>query len=121
MKKRTKPTEAKHLFYASGAASPKILSVDAELFQRRLDHWAVSDTEKAEYLDIVWQIVCQFVDLGYGIHPLKSSAQQSCGQHLRNSDNGEFDPENSVASKRKRSTEQACNVAFQCAAEKEES
>lgn len=54
----------------------KILSVDVERFQNALDHSGMSDEEKAEYLQIIWSIVLEFVDTGYGIHPL----QQSCGQ-----------------------------------------
>ena len=55
---------------------PKVLSLDTALFQHRLDQSGMSEDEKSEYLQILWSIIVQFVDLGYGIHPL----QQSCGQ-----------------------------------------
>ena len=56
------------------------LEFDLALFVHHLESWDGSDEEKAEYLELVWQIVVQFVDLGFGIHPLSAAAQQTCGQ-----------------------------------------
>lgn len=55
---------------------PRILHVDVERFQHHLDDTDLSEAEKAEYLHIIWSILLEFMDLGYGVHPL----QQSCGQ-----------------------------------------
>ncbi len=59
---------------------PRTLEFDPTLFVHHLESWDGSDEEKAEYLELVWQIVVQFVDLGFGIHPLSATAQQTCGQ-----------------------------------------
>ena len=63
-------------FPLTGASRPKTLSLDTALFQHHLDCSGMSEAEKTEYLQIIWSIIVQFVDLGYGIHPV----QQSCGQ-----------------------------------------
>ncbi|MEM6410183.1 MAG: hypothetical protein AAF683_01450 [Pseudomonadota bacterium] len=61
---------------AAGGARRKVLEVDVARFQHALDSADMTDDEKAKYLQLVWSIVLQFVDLGYGIHPV----QQNCGQ-----------------------------------------
>ncbi|MEM9763561.1 MAG: hypothetical protein AAF968_13810 [Pseudomonadota bacterium] len=60
----------------AGGARRKVLEVDLDQFQHALDSVDMTDDEKAEYLQLVWSIVLQFVDLGYLLHPV----QQSCGQ-----------------------------------------
>lgn len=115
------PPKPKHSFSAASANPPKRLGVDAERFQHHLDQWDVSAEEKAAYLELVWQIVCQFVDLGYGIHPLNTAMQQSCGQGLENAGHGAHAPANTVDSKGHHSIEGTGKAAAECAAEREES
>lgn len=64
----------------ANAKPPRVLEFDPALFVHHLERWDASDEEKAEYLELIWQVVVQFVDLGFGIHPLSTAAQQSCGQ-----------------------------------------
>lgn len=59
---------------------PRILHVDVDRFQHHLDNTDLTDAEKAEYLHIIWSTLLEFMDLGYGVHPL----QQSCGQDVEN-------------------------------------
>jgi len=69
------PADAKADSNAARAAnSPprRILEVDVDRFQSALDEADMSDEEKAEYLQIIWSVVLEFVDLGYGIHPINS-------------------------------------------------
>lgn len=77
MKNPTTLPETSRVVRVEDTSLPKTLRIDTTLFQHHLDDWEASDEEKAEYLNLIWSIVLQFVDLGYGIHPL----QQSCGQH----------------------------------------
>ena len=60
----------------TGAYRPKTLSLDTALFQHHLDRSGMSEAEMTEYLQMLWSFIVQFVDLGYGIHPV----QQSCGK-----------------------------------------
>ena len=55
---------------------PRVLHVDVERFQHHLDETDLSEAEKAQYLHIIWSIIMEFIDLGYGVHPV----QQICGQ-----------------------------------------
>ncbi|WP_370335306.1 hypothetical protein [Parvularcula marina] len=48
-------------------------------FERYAEHLAdldLTDDQAREMLAIMWDIMVQFVDLGFGVHPV----QQSCGQ-----------------------------------------
>ncbi|MEO0428057.1 MAG: hypothetical protein AAF160_11520 [Pseudomonadota bacterium] len=60
----------------AGGARRKVLEVDLDQFQHRLDSAEMTEEQRAEYLQLTWSIVLQFVDLGYQLHPV----QQSCGQ-----------------------------------------
>lgn len=43
------------------------LSVDWEFYAHALEDSDLTEDEKHEFLDRLWYIVCQFVDLGFGI------------------------------------------------------
>lgn len=55
------------------------LEFDPSTFMHFLDGADWSEEEKAEYLAIVWEIVCEFVALGFNVHPLQQ-AQKACGK-----------------------------------------
>ncbi|MBP5857410.1 hypothetical protein KAJ83_10360 [Marivibrio halodurans] len=68
-----------------GAADPPAssaypaLEFDASEFMHFLDDADWSEEEKAEYITLVWNIVCEFVALGFNMHPLQQT-QNSCGK-----------------------------------------
>jgi len=47
--------------------SPPSLTVDWEFYAEALEGSDLSEDEKREFINILWYIVCQFVDLGFGI------------------------------------------------------
>ena len=54
------------------------LLLDVEKYQHMLDDSDLSETEKREFLQILWNMVCEFVALGFGVHPLQQlSGDQS--------------------------------------------
>lgn len=53
-----------------------MLRVDLQEFEHHLEGSSLTDAEKREYLEIFWNIVMAFVDLGYGLNPI----QEPCGQ-----------------------------------------
>ncbi len=55
------------------------ITFDAETFMHFLDQTDWSDGEKAEYLALIWEIVCEFVALGFNVHPIQQ-AQKACGK-----------------------------------------
>ncbi|MBP5856259.1 hypothetical protein KAJ83_04505 [Marivibrio halodurans] len=58
------------------------LEFDASEFMHFLDDADWSEDEKAEYLTLVWNIVCEFVALGFNMHPLQQ-AKKACGKHAK--------------------------------------
>ena len=52
-------------------SAKRILQVDIERYQRYLDDADMSEADKADILQALWQIIISFVDLGYGVHPLQ--------------------------------------------------
>ena len=57
-------------------SSKPTLKVDVERYQSYLDGTNMTDAEKEEFLQTLWQIIVGFVELGYGVHPL----QEVCGK-----------------------------------------
>jgi hypothetical protein len=56
--------------------SKRKLSVDVEKYQAFLDGSDMTDVQKEEFLQALWSIIVNFVDLGFGVHP----AQEVCGK-----------------------------------------
>ncbi|RAP43225.1 hypothetical protein BYZ73_00500 [Rhodovulum viride] len=54
--------------------------LDVEKYRHFLDDSALTEAQKDEVLDRLWQIVVTFVDLGFGVHP----AQLACGKLRQN-------------------------------------
>lgn len=51
----------------------KTLTLDVEYYQSFIDDVDISDEQKQELIETLWNIVVQFVDLGFGIHPLQQA------------------------------------------------
>ena len=46
------------------------LTFDVEEFQHHLDGSNLTDAEKEELLKTLWEMICEFVFLGFGVHPV---------------------------------------------------
>ena len=55
---------------------PPRIKFDLEKYQALLDGEDVSEADKQELLQTLWNIITEFVSLGFGVHPV----QQACGQ-----------------------------------------
>ena len=62
------------------------LTIDYALYEKYLAESDWSESEKREFITTLWSIIVNFVDLGFGVHPL----QQVDGQQA--DEQGEFDP-----------------------------
>ncbi|MBO6550621.1 MAG: hypothetical protein JJ964_13510 [Rhizobiales bacterium] len=51
----------------------KTLTLDIDYYQSFLDDADIPDDKKQELIETLWNIVVQFVDMGYGIHPLQQA------------------------------------------------
>ena len=63
----------------SSSSARAAASFNAVEFMHFLDGADWSDKEKSEYLALIWEIVCEFVMLGFDVHPLQQ-AQKNCGK-----------------------------------------
>ena len=45
----------------------KALTLDIDTYQALLDDPELSDDQKREFLETIWSIVVQFVDMGFGV------------------------------------------------------
>ncbi len=52
------------------------LTVDVEKYQAFLDGSGMTDAQKEDFLQALWVIIVNFVDLGFEVHP----AQEVCGK-----------------------------------------
>lgn len=54
------------------------LTIDYQFYERMLEESDVSDEEKKAFIEVWWNLIVNFADLGFEIHPL----QQACEQPL---------------------------------------
>lgn len=64
------------LAHKFGTSSKPVVTVDVERYQAYLDGSNMSDAQKEEFLQSLWEIIVGFVELGFGVHPL----QEVCGK-----------------------------------------
>lgn len=57
-------------------SSRPTLSIDLDYYQRFLDDTNLTEEQKQELLQTLWQIVCEFVQMGFNINPV---GQVQCG------------------------------------------
>ncbi len=59
---------------ATEGTNYKTLTLDIDYYQSFLDDADIPDDKKQELIETLWNIVVQFVDMGYGIHPLQQAS-----------------------------------------------
>ncbi|NKX63300.1 hypothetical protein HEP89_04250 [Labrenzia sp. 5N] len=52
------------------------LQIDFEKYMHFLDDPSISDAQKQEFIETIWSILLQFVDLGFGIHPIQQVIEE---------------------------------------------
>ena len=58
----------------------KSLTLDVERYQAMLDAPDLSDAQKRELIETLWQVVIGFIDLNIEIRTTDEGAAESCGQ-----------------------------------------
>lgn len=86
----------------SGNAHRNILEVDFEKYQHFLDDSDLSDAQKREFLETIWSILLNFVDLDFGIHPMQQVTDEEEPKSVEYSGKN---PDNATHSKKKISEE----------------
>lgn len=59
--------------------SKQTLLVDYERYAHMLDDSDLSEEAKQEFLQTLWSIICDFVAMGWGVHPVQQ-VEKTCGQ-----------------------------------------
>jgi LAS superfamily LD-carboxypeptidase LdcB len=52
------------------------VTLDHALYERYLDESDLSEEQKQEFLQTLWNIIVSFVDLGFEVHPLQQAQEQ---------------------------------------------
>lgn len=71
------PTKTNHIRGAfeavrdTGPAPRNVVEVDFEKYMQFLEDSDLSDDQKKEFLETIYDILLSFVDLGFGIHPMQ--------------------------------------------------
>lgn len=52
------------------------LTVDWDTYGKMLEDSDLTEEQKREFIETLWSIVVNFVDLGFGIHPLQQASEQ---------------------------------------------
>lgn len=72
----------------TGAARP-IITVDVPLYEQYLADSDLTEEEKHEFLQTSWNIIFEFVMLGFGVHPLQQ-VKNDCGDSSGNDTQASF-------------------------------
>lgn len=62
--------------FASASGNP-FVTIDYSLYEEYLEGMDLTDQQKHAFLDVLWNIVVNFVDLGFGVHPLQLAIDAS--------------------------------------------
>jgi len=55
------------------AGSPSVLNIDWRVYEDYLDDDSLSEEQKQEFLEGLWQIIVSFVDMGFELHPVQQA------------------------------------------------
>lgn len=61
-------------------AMPATLTLDVALYEHYLEHWRLSEQEKGELLQSLWNLICEFVFLGFQVSPSQQVLPTVLGQ-----------------------------------------
>ncbi|MGB0696443.1 MAG: hypothetical protein ACPGOY_12405 [Rhodospirillaceae bacterium] len=79
------------------AGSKPALAVDYDLYAHHLENAAMTEEEKRQFLDALWAIICEFVVMGYGVHPVQE-VLSACGQARKKHSKPDYDIQDCVHS-----------------------
>ena len=77
------------------ASGPAAITVDYEAYAHFLDGSELSEDQKRAFLQALWALVCEFVALGFDVHPVQQ-AQDACEQLPRNRTNPPYSDADAV-------------------------
>lgn len=63
-----------------------VMTVDFERYAHMLEDSDLTEEQKRELLQALWNITVEFVSLGFGVHPIQQ-AKEACGKPTEKSSN----------------------------------
>ncbi len=63
----------------SKQVTPLAFTIDVKRYEHFLENSDLSEEQKCEFLETLWNIICELVSLGFGVHPLQEIESQ-CGK-----------------------------------------
>lgn len=90
--------------------SPPVVTVDYDLYASYLADSGLTEGQKREYIETLWSIVCDFVALGFNVHPVQQ-AGNPCGQLSASRRISPISSENAVQSNQSNLTSEFSNAA----------
>lgn len=57
--------------------SERILEIDTEKYQRYLDESDLTPAQKQQVIEALWSIIVNFVELGFGVHPVQQVTESN--------------------------------------------
>jgi len=72
------------------------ISIDYALYEPYLEGLDLTEIQKREFLDTLWHIIVNFVDLGFGVHPLQQAMAEN--QKAQTLDLTKLDPKDVLQS-----------------------
>lgn len=75
----------------SAKSARPTLEVDYALYEKYLDDTDLTEAQKHEMIDGLWRIICDFVAIGFHVHPVQQ-AVENCGQAFANARGNKENP-----------------------------
>jgi len=76
-----------------------IIQMDYERYEKMLDKPDLTEDQKREFLQALWNIVIGFVELGWGVHPIQQVQENTCGELSDTKSDSDFSADSMVQSK----------------------
>jgi len=93
-------------------ANKPAITVNYEKYAPLLEDPDLSEDQKREFLQAVWNIIVGFVDLGFGVHPVQlacGESKNSCGESAKNHAGNTISTDNALESQHTYNTGHSTN------------
>jgi len=101
-----------HAAVLNHVASKPFITVDYKKYAPLLDDPDLSEDQKREFLQALWNIITSFVDMGFGVHPVQlacGESKNSCGESSKNHAGNTIPANNKIESTDTNTTERSTN------------
>lgn len=69
-------TSAEAGLISASANNPRDVYIDYARYEHLLENSDLTEDQKQEFLGVLWNLVVNFVDLGFGVHPMQQALDE---------------------------------------------